>query len=62
MSYELDKLSKYYKDVPSEVVQKEVNIFQSSLNTAAASFIRETEQLAKRLKQAKITLVAIIPD
>jgi hypothetical protein len=62
MSKELDDLAKEHQKAKPTVIQKELSIFQSSLATEAASFLRSVEQECKRQKQAKIILVAIIPE
>lgn len=62
MSKELDEIAKEHQKNKPTVMQKEISIFQSSLSTEAASFLRLVEQECKRQKQANLTLVAIIPE
>ena len=60
MSKEMDELAnKYSKDKPI-VMKKELNLYQITMSTASASFLREVEQQCKKQKQANVTLVAII--
>jgi hypothetical protein len=59
MSKDLDDLAKEYQKSKPTVMQKELSIFQSSLATEAASFLRSVEQECKRQKQPNLTLFAI---
>jgi hypothetical protein len=62
MSKELDDIAKLYlKDKPT-VMKKDISIFQSSLATEAASFLRSVEQECKRQKQPNIILIAVIQE
>ncbi len=60
MSKELDDLAKEHQKAKPTVMQKELSIFQSSLATEAASFLRSVEQECKRLKQANVKIISII--
>jgi hypothetical protein len=60
MSKELDDLAKAHQKAKPTVMQKELSIFQSSLATEAASFLRSVEQECKRQKQANMLLIAVI--
>jgi hypothetical protein len=62
MSKELDDLAKEHQKSKPTVMKKEISIFQSSLSTEAASFIRSVEQECKRQKQPNLLLVAVIPE
>jgi hypothetical protein len=62
MSKELDDLAREYQRSKPTVIRKEMSIFQSSLSTEAASFLRSVEQECKRQKQPNLVLVAIIPE
>jgi hypothetical protein len=62
MSKELDELSKQYQKEKPTVIRKEISIFQSSLQTEAANFLRSVEMECKKQKQANMTLVVIIPE
>jgi hypothetical protein len=60
MSKELDDLAKEHQKLKPTVMEKEISIFQSSLATEAASFLRSVEQECKKQKQANVTLVAVL--
>jgi hypothetical protein len=62
MSKELDDLAKEHQKSKPTVMKKEISIFQSSLATEAASFLRSVEQECKRQKQANVKLVVLIED
>ena len=62
MSKDLDDLAKEHQKAKPTVMQKELSIFQSSLATEAASFLRSVEQECKRQKQAGLTLVVVIQE
>jgi len=61
MSKELDEIAKQYQKEKPTVMKKDISIFQSSLATESASFLRSVEQECKKQKQADLLLVAIIP-
>ena len=60
MSKELDDLSKQYVKNKPTVIRKEISLYRTTIATASATFLREIEYVAKKLKQANITLVAIV--
>ena len=60
MSKELDDLAKEHQKLKPTVMRKEISIFQSSLATESASFLRSVEQECKRQKQANLILIAVI--
>lgn len=62
MSKELDDLAKEHQKSKPTVMKKEISIFQSSLSTEAAGFLRLVEQECKRQKQANLMLVAIVKN
>jgi hypothetical protein len=62
MSKELDDLAKEHQKLKPTVMKKEISIFQSSLSTEAASFLRSVEQECKRQKQANLKLVILIEE
>ena len=64
MSKELDEIAKEHQKAKPTVMQKEISIFQSTLATEAAGFLRTVEQECKRQKQACVKLIAVIklPD
>ena len=60
MSKELDDFAKDYQKSKPTVMKKEISIFQSSLATEAASFLRLVESECKKQKEANVTLVAVL--
>lgn len=62
MSKELDDLAREHQKSKPTVIFKDLNLYQTSLNTAASSFLREVEYQAKKEKQANIKLIAMIPE
>ncbi len=62
MSKELDELAKQYAKEKPTVMQKQLTLYQTSMSTASASFLREVEQQCKKFKQANLTLVAILRE
>ena len=62
MSKELDDLAKEHQKSKPTVMKKEISIFQSSLSTEAASFLRSVEQECKRQKQVNLKLVVLIEE
>lgn len=60
MSKELDELSKeLVKDKPT-VIRREISLYRTTINTASATFLREVDQESRRMKQANLTLLAIL--
>lgn len=62
MSRELDLLSREYQSKKATVLRKDLNLYQTSINTAASAFLRDIEYQAKKLKQAKVTVLAVISE
>lgn len=62
MSRELDLIAKEYQSKKATVLRKDLNLYQTSISTAASAFLRDIESQAKRQRQAKVTLVAMISD
>ena len=62
MSKELDELAKQFQKEKPTVLKTEISIFQSTLTTKAASFLRSVEMQCKKQKQPNLVLVAIIPE
>ena len=62
MSKDLDELAKQFQKFKPDVMLKDISIFQSSLATEAAIFLRAVEKECKKQKQPKLILVAIIPE
>lgn len=62
MSRELEILAKEYQSKKATVLRKDLNLYQTTMSTAASSFLREVETLAKKEKQAIVTIVALIAE
>lgn len=60
MSRELDLLARELQKVPATVMRTDLNLYQSSIQSASSAFLKKVEQEAKREKTATITLVAVI--
>ena len=61
MSKELNDLAKQYAKGKPKVMQKDLSLYQTTMSTASASFLREVELECKKQKQANIALIALIP-
>ena len=62
MSRELDLIAKEYQSKKATVLRKDLNLYQTSISTAASGFLREVECQAKKEKQANLTLIALISE
>lgn len=62
MSRELDILAKEYQSKKATVLRKDLNLYQTSINTAASGFLRDIEYQAKKQKQAKVITIAVIEE
>jgi len=62
MSRELNLLAKEYERQPVTVLRTNLNLYQTSISTAAASFLRQVATQAKKEKAASVTLVAVIKE
>ena len=60
MSRELNLLAKEFERAPVTVLRTNLNLYQTSISTAAAPFLRQIAAQAKKEKAASVTLVAII--
>lgn len=60
MSRELDLLAKEFSKTPVTVMQTEVNLYQSNIQSAASSFLKKIEQECKKQRQSTVTLIAVI--
>jgi hypothetical protein len=60
MSRELDLLAKEFSKAPVNVMRTEVNLYQSNIQSATASFLKRIEQECKKQRQSSITLFAIV--
>ena len=62
MSRELNLLAKEFDRVPVTVMRTNLNLYQTSISTAAAPFLRQVTAQAKKEKSAVVTLVAVIKE
>ena len=62
MSRELNLLAKEFDRVPVTVMRTNLNLYQTSITTAAAPFLRQVATQAKKEKAASVTLVAVIKE
>jgi hypothetical protein len=58
----LDKISRSFKSTQDGlVISREVNLFQSTIQKEAATFLSDLDKAAKRAKQNRVILIGIIP-
>jgi hypothetical protein len=62
MSRELNLLAKEFDRVPVTVMRTNLNLYQTSISTAAAPFLRQVATQVKKEKAAVVTLVAVIKE
>jgi hypothetical protein len=62
MARELELLAKEYAKKPVTVLRTNLNLYQSSIGTAASPFLRQVAAQAKKDKTSSVTLVAIIKE
>ena len=62
MARELQLLSKEFDRQPVTVLRTNLNLYQTNINQAAASFLREVAAQARKEKSTSVTLVAIIKE
>ena len=62
MSRELNLLAKEYERTPVTVLRTNLNLYQTSISTAAAPFLRQVATQAKKEKASTVTLVAVIKE
>ena len=62
MARELELLAKEYAKNPVTVLRTNLNLYQSSIGTAAAPFLKQVSAQAKKDKTASVTLVAVIKE
>lgn len=60
MSRELDMLAKQYQKVKATVIRKDLNLYQTTVATAASGFLREVEKQCKQDKQPAVVLIGIV--
>ena len=62
MSRELNILAKEFERTPVTVMRTNLNLYQTSISTEAAPFLRQVATQAKKEKAASVTLVAVIKE
>ena len=62
MARELQLLAKEFERQPVTVMRTNLNLYQTSISTAAASFLRQIATQAKKEKATVVTLVAVIKE
>ncbi len=62
MARELQLLAKEFERQPVTVMRTNLNLYQTSIGTAAAPFLRQVATQAKKEKASSVTLVAVIKE
>ena len=62
MARELELIAKEYAKNPVTVLRTNLNLYQSSISTVAAPFLKQVASQAKKDKTASVTLVAVIKE
>jgi hypothetical protein len=62
MARELQLLAKEFDRQPVTVLRTNLNLYQTPISQAAASFLREIAAQAKKEKSTVVTLVAVIRE
>jgi hypothetical protein len=62
MAKELTQIAKEFGNHDVKVLRTNLNLYQSSIGTVAAPFLKEIAAQAKKTKSATLTLVAIIVE
>ena len=62
MARELELLAKEYAKNPVTVLRTNLNLYQSSISTVAAPFLKDVAAQTKKSKSPTVTLVAIIVE
>ena len=62
MARELQLLAKEFERQPVTVMRTNLNLYQTSISTEAAPFLRQVATQAKKDKSSSVTLVAVIKE
>jgi hypothetical protein len=62
MARELQLVAKEFERQPVTVMRTNLNLYQMSISTAAAPFLRQVAVQAKKDKSSSVTLVAVIKE
>jgi hypothetical protein len=62
MQRELNALAKEFDRQPVSIMRTNLNLYQKSISTVAAPFLKQLSTLAKKSKTNEIVLIAIIKE
>ena len=62
MQKELNALAKEFDRQPISVMRTNLNLYQKSISTVAAPFLKQVAAQAKKEKVSTVTIVAIIKE
>jgi|GEM_PF-2219796 len=62
MQRELNALAKEFDRQPVSVLRTNLNLYQKSISTVAAPFLKQVAAQAKKLKSNDVVLIAIIKE
>ena len=62
MARELEILAKEYAKKPVTVLRTNLNLYQSSISTVAAPFLKQVAAQAKKEKVSTVTIIAVIKE
>lgn len=62
MQKELKVLAKEFDRQPISVMRTNLNLYQKSISTVAATFLKQVAAQSKKLKSNEIVLIAIIKE
>jgi hypothetical protein len=62
MSKELNQIAKEFSNHDVKVLRTNLNLYQTSIGTVAAPFLKDVAAQAKKDKAASVTLVAVIVE
>ena len=62
MARELELIAKEFAKKPVTLLRTNLNLYQTSISTEAAPFLRQIAAQAKKEKAASVTLVAVIKE
>ena len=62
MAKELQQLTKEFSNQDVKVLRMNLNLYQSSIGTVAAPFLKDVAAQTKKSKSPTVTLVAIIVE
>ena len=62
MANELQQLTKEFSNQDVKVLRMNLNLYQSSISTVAAPFLKDVAAQTKKSKSPSVTLVAIIVE